>query len=92
MVREKREKGKLTAARRFKGQDEARQRPTHLPLDWLDIKISLLSGDVVGSHDTHLLSSGHNPREDTPKGIETAFICRGNHLGDVHHKWCLCKH
>ena len=91
MVREKRER-KASSLLLEGSKVKLRPDSDHSPLDWLDIKISLLPGDVVGSHDTDLLSSGHNPREDTPKGIETAFICRGNHLGDVHHKWCLCKH
>lgn len=53
-------------------------------LDGLDIEIVLLARDIVGTHDTDLLTSLDCAREDTTKGIETTLIRCGYHLRDVH--------
>eukprot|EP01137_Pigoraptor_chileana_P031526 Opistho-2@19439 len=58
-------------------------------LDGLDGKIRLGSGEVVGSHEAHLLASGDNSREDTSESVETALVRGGHHLRDVHHERCL---
>mmetsp|Transcript_5199 Transcript_5199/g.14877 ORF Transcript_5199/g.14877 Transcript_5199/m.14877 type:complete len:885 (-) Transcript_5199:8-2662(-) len=57
----------------------------HGTLDGLDEQVLLGSRNVVGSHDTHLLSGGDLSGEDTAEGVETSLIGCGNHLGDVHH-------
>mmetsp|Transcript_26431 Transcript_26431/g.56734 ORF Transcript_26431/g.56734 Transcript_26431/m.56734 type:complete len:284 (-) Transcript_26431:945-1796(-) len=56
----------------------------HSTLDILDPKFSLLSGDVVRTHNSDLLSSGNLSREDTSEGVETTLVRCRNHLRDVH--------
>lgn len=46
----------------------------------------LLSRDVVGTHNSDLLSGGDLAREDTTEGIETSLVTCGHHLRYVHHK------
>mmetsp|Transcript_33515 Transcript_33515/g.77267 ORF Transcript_33515/g.77267 Transcript_33515/m.77267 type:complete len:526 (+) Transcript_33515:569-2146(+) len=53
-------------------------------LDILDPQLRLLASDVVGSHDTDLLTGGDLSTKDTTKGVETSLIGSGHHLRNVH--------
>jgi hypothetical protein len=55
-------------------------------LDGLDDEIVLLARDVVGAHDSDLLSSADSSREDTSESVEASLVGGGNHLGNVQHK------
>ena len=55
-------------------------------LDGLLVQILLLAGDIVGSHDSGLHTSGNLSRENTTESIEPSLVRGGHHLGDVHHK------
>jgi hypothetical protein len=55
-------------------------------LDGLLEDIVLLAGNVVGSHNSDLLSGSDGSREDTTESVETSLIGSGHHLGDVHHE------
>mmetsp|Transcript_7953 Transcript_7953/g.12157 ORF Transcript_7953/g.12157 Transcript_7953/m.12157 type:complete len:732 (+) Transcript_7953:607-2802(+) len=55
-------------------------------LNILNPKFGLLTGNVVGSHDTNLLTGGDLSGEDTAECIETSLVRGGDHLRDVHTK------
>mmetsp|Transcript_8020 Transcript_8020/g.11512 ORF Transcript_8020/g.11512 Transcript_8020/m.11512 type:complete len:533 (-) Transcript_8020:258-1856(-) len=55
-------------------------------LNILNPKFRLLAGNVVGSHDTNLLTGGDLSGEDTAESVETSLIRGGDHLRDVHTK------
>lgn len=59
------------------------------PLDGFDEEVFFFARSKVWPHDTYFLSSGHTPREDASKGVETAFVSGWDHLGDVHHQRSL---
>ena len=58
----------------------------HGPLDGLLVQVVLLPGDIVGSHDAHLLSRSADARKDTSKRVKAALVRRRHHLTDVHHE------
>lgn len=62
---------------------------SNIPLNWFDVKVLLLSGDKVWSHNAHLQPSGDRAREHTAKCIEATLVTGGYHLGDVHHQGSL---
>merc|ERR1719464_540316 len=55
-------------------------------LDGFLEEILLLARDVVGSHDSALLSSGDLASKHTTEGVESALVRGGHHLTDVHHQ------
>lgn len=72
-------------------------------LDLLVVKILLLAGDEVGTHNAdlirviepnyngkaYLLASGDFTREDTTESVEATLVGGGDHLGDVGHEWTV---
>ncbi|KNC26657.1 hypothetical protein FF38_01376 [Lucilia cuprina] len=55
-------------------------------LDGLFVQIFLLARNIVGAHDTALLTGGYFTGEYTTESVETTLIGGGYHLGDVHHQ------
>lgn len=53
------------------------------------MEIFLLSGGVVRSHNSDLLTGGDGTRENSTEGNESTLISGGNHFRDVHHKGSL---
>jgi len=58
-------------------------------LDGLLVKVVLLSGLVVRSEDSNLLSGSNGTRENSTESEESSSIGGGHHLGYVHHKGTL---
>ena len=56
------------------------------PLDGLDERVVLLSGNKVGSLDSDLGTSLGGTREDSTESVESTLVRGGNHLGDVTHQ------
>jgi len=58
-------------------------------LNGLEGQVILLSGLVVGTHNSDLLSSVDSSGEDSTESEESTLIGGGNHLGDVEHQRTL---
>ena len=55
-------------------------------LDVLDVEIVTGSWNVVGSHNSDLLSSGDGTTENTTESVESTLIVGWDHLGDEDHE------
>jgi hypothetical protein len=56
------------------------------PLDGLDERVVLLSGDKVGSLDSDLGTGLGGTGKDSTEGVESTLVRGGHHLGDVAHQ------
>lgn len=50
------------------------------PLNWLQVQVIFLSGNIVGSHNAYFQPSGDTARKHTSKGIEATLVRGGDHL------------
>lgn len=55
-------------------------------LNVLNVEIVFATWNIVGSHNSDLLSTLDDSGENSTEGIESTFIVSGHHLGDEDHK------
>jgi hypothetical protein len=58
-------------------------------LDVLNVEIVFGSWGIVWSHDSDLLTSLDDSREDSTESIESTLVVGWHHLGDEDHEWTL---